>query len=66
MKAVGYAQSLEVTNPQALEDIELWRPVPEGRGLLIKLCAVSVHPVLFDRLDISMKKGAIPQIMNVC
>lgn len=45
MKAVGYTKSLEITNPEALEDIELPRPTPSGRDLLVKVLAVSVNPV---------------------
>lgn len=45
MKAVGYKKSLEITHPQALEDIELPRPVPHGRDLLVRVSAVSVNPV---------------------
>ena len=56
MKAVGYTQSLEITNPQALEDIELLRPTPEGRDLLIKVSAVSVNPV-----DTKVRQRANPE-----
>ena len=45
MKAVGYAQSLEISDPKSLEDIELAKPAPESRDLLVKVCAVSVNPV---------------------
>ncbi|MBN4053387.1 zinc-binding alcohol dehydrogenase family protein [Haliea sp. AH-315-K21] len=45
MKAVGYAQSLKISNPKALQDIELPQPTPESRDLLVKVNAVSVNPV---------------------
>ncbi len=45
MKAVGYAKSLEVTDPNVLEDIELPQPSPGNRDLLVKVNAVSVNPV---------------------
>lgn len=45
MKAVGYAQSLEITDPKSLEDIELEKPTPESRDLLVKVSAISVNPV---------------------
>ena len=45
MKAIGYQQSLPINNPEALTDIELPKPVPTGRDLLVKVRAVSVNPV---------------------
>ncbi len=45
MKAVGYAQSLDINDPKALEDIELPQPTPGARDLLVKVSAVSVNPV---------------------
>lgn len=45
MKAIGYAESLDIGHPRALEDIELPRPTANGRDLLVKVNAVSVNPV---------------------
>ncbi len=45
MKAVGYKQSLPVTEPDALLDIEIEKPVATGRDVLVKVEAVSVNPV---------------------
>jgi NADPH2:quinone reductase len=45
MKAVGYKKPLPITDPDALLDIELPTPVPEGRDLLVEVRAVSVNPV---------------------
>ena len=45
MKAVGYAQSLEINDPKALEDIELPQPTPLSLDLLVKVSAISVNPV---------------------
>lgn len=45
MKAIGYTQSLPITNPEALKDIELPHPVANGRDLLVKISAISVNPV---------------------
>lgn len=45
MKAVGYAQSLDINDPKALEDIELPQPTPGALDLLVKVSAVSVNPV---------------------
>jgi zinc-binding alcohol dehydrogenase family protein len=45
MKAVGYRQSLPVTEADSLIDIELTDPEPSGRDLLVQVRAVSVNPV---------------------
>jgi NADPH:quinone reductase len=45
MRAVGYQTSLPIENPQSLVDIDLPRPVPAGRDLLVEIRAVSVNPV---------------------
>ena len=45
MRAVAYRHSLPVTDPQALEDVELPRPEASGRDLLVEIRAVSVNPV---------------------
>jgi zinc-binding alcohol dehydrogenase family protein len=46
MKAVGYRQSgLRISDPRALEDLELPDPgAPQGRELLVRVHAVSVNP----------------------
>jgi zinc-binding alcohol dehydrogenase family protein len=45
MKAVGYRRSLPITDPAALEDLELPTPEPGPRDLLVRVSAVSVNPV---------------------
>ncbi|HUI18715.1 MAG TPA: zinc-binding alcohol dehydrogenase family protein [Alphaproteobacteria bacterium] len=45
MKAVGYHRSLPIGEPQALLDLELEKPMPGARDLLVKIEAVSVNPV---------------------
>jgi NADPH2:quinone reductase len=55
MKAVGYQQSLAITEAAALLDIELPQPVASGRDVLVKVAAVSVNPV-----DTKVRKRAAP------
>ena len=55
MKAVGYQKSLPITDAKSLVDIELPKPVPGGRDLLVKVQAVSVNPV-----DTKMRMRAEP------
>ena len=45
MKAVGYTQTLPISAPDSLSDIELPEPVASGRDLLIKIQAIAVNPV---------------------
>jgi len=45
MKAVGYTQSLPISDPDSLTDIELPRPVANGHDLLVKVKAIAVNPV---------------------
>ena len=55
MKAVGYQKSLPITEAKSLVDVELPKPVPGGRDLLVKVQAVSVNPV-----DTKMRMRAEP------
>lgn len=56
MKAIGYQQSLEISNPDSLQDIELPRPTPSGRDLLVAVKAISVNPV-----DTKVRMRAAPE-----
>ena len=56
MKAIGYKESLPVTNINSLIDIEL--PIPEATGhdLLVKIKAIAVNPV-----DFKIRQGMAPE-----
>jgi NADPH:quinone reductase len=45
MKAVGYKTPSPIAAADSLIDIELPKPVPEGRDILVEVKAVSVNPV---------------------
>lgn len=45
MKAVALTRYLPIDDPEALVDVELDRPVPGTRDLLVRVEAVSVNPV---------------------
>lgn len=45
MKAVGLHQYLPIDHPDSLLDLQLERPVPSGRDLLVQIHAISVNPV---------------------
>ncbi|GHO70070.1 NADPH:quinone reductase [Ktedonobacter sp. SOSP1-52] len=52
MKAVGLYRYLPIGDPESLVDLELPRPTPERRDLLVRVKAVSVNPV-----DTKTRKG---------
>jgi NADPH2:quinone reductase len=45
MRAIGYQQSLPIDAPDALVDVDLPKPEPLGRDVLVQVRAVSVNPV---------------------
>jgi zinc-binding alcohol dehydrogenase family protein len=45
MKAIALTHYLPITDPKSLFDIELPKPEPSGRDLLVSVKAVSVNPV---------------------
>lgn len=56
MKAIGYLNSLPVSNPDSLIDIELPQPVASGHDLLVKIKAIAVNPV-----DYKIRQNVAPQ-----
>ena len=45
MKAIGFRQSLPITDDKSFIEFEAERPSPTGYDLLIKISAISVNPV---------------------
>ncbi|MBA1377438.1 zinc-binding alcohol dehydrogenase family protein [Pseudomonas brassicacearum] len=45
MKAIAYYQSLSITDPTSLQDIDLPAPIAGPRDLLVEVKAISVNPV---------------------
>jgi zinc-binding alcohol dehydrogenase family protein len=65
MKAVGYAKSLPITDPQSLTDFTAEAPVPTGRDLRVAVRAVSVNPVDTKvRLRAAPKPGEPPKVLG--
>jgi zinc-binding alcohol dehydrogenase family protein len=56
MKAVAYQMSLPITDPAALQDVELPDPVPGARDLLVEVRAIAVNPV-----DTKVRAGVSPE-----
>lgn len=45
MKAIGYTQSLPISDTSSLTDVEVAQPIATGRDLLVKVKAIAVNPV---------------------
>lgn len=56
MKAVAYYQSLPVSNPDSLQNIELPEPAAGARDLLVEVKAISVNPV-----DTKIRQNVSPE-----
>jgi NADPH2:quinone reductase len=56
MRAVAYHEPLPIDSETALVDIELQKPEPRGRDLLVEIRAVSVNPV-----DTKVRRGVKPE-----
>lgn len=55
MRAIGYRQPGPIDRPDALIDLNMPRPVPTGRDVLVRVKAVSVNP-----LDTKIRASAGP------
>jgi zinc-binding alcohol dehydrogenase family protein len=63
MKAIGYKQSLEISNPESLIDVTLDQPIATGRDLLIKVNAIAVNPADYKvRLNMPPADGEVKVI----
>ena len=56
MKAIGYKQPGSIDRSDALVDIDLPRPIPTGRDILVEVKAISVNPV-----DTKVRNGTRPE-----
>jgi zinc-binding alcohol dehydrogenase family protein len=45
MKAIGYTQSLSISDPLSLVDIEMPQPTASGHDLLVRIKSIAVNPV---------------------
>lgn len=64
MKAVGLYRYLHIENPESLIDVEIEKPVPAGKDLLIKVKAISVNPVDTKVRAPKEKTEAVPRILG--
>jgi zinc-binding alcohol dehydrogenase family protein len=63
MRAVAHTRPLPISDAASLVDIELPKPSPSGRDLLVKVAAVSVNPVDTKR-RIAEKKDSLPGVLG--
>ena len=56
MKAIGYKQSLPISDDKSLVDIEIPQPVANGKDLLVKVRAIAVNPV-----DYKIRQNVAPE-----
>ncbi|MCG8671212.1 MAG: zinc-binding alcohol dehydrogenase family protein [Pseudomonadales bacterium] len=60
MKAIGYQQSLPISDTNSLINIEMPQPIATGRDLLVKVSAIAVNPVDYKiRQRVSPENGEI-------
>ena len=64
MRAVAFTRYLPITDPQALIDVELPRPAPEGRDILVEVQAVAVNPVDTKVRASRDTSGNTPQVIG--
>src|SRR6476659_1891934 len=65
MRAVGYRKSLPIDDASSLLDIEVDKPSPQGRNLLVQVKAVSVNPVDYKvRKRAEPKDGEPPKVLG--
>jgi zinc-binding alcohol dehydrogenase family protein len=65
MRAVGYRRSLPIDSADSLIDIEIDKPVPQGRDLLVEVKAISVNPVDTKvRMRAAPRDGEPPKVLG--
>jgi len=57
MKAISYTQSLPISNPESLIDIELPQPKASGHDLLVRIKSIAVNPV-----DYKIRLNVVPEV----
>ncbi|WP_341839693.1 zinc-binding alcohol dehydrogenase family protein [Chitinophaga caseinilytica] len=60
MKAIGFRQSLPITETDSFIEFDTDKPVPSGRQLLVKIAAASVNPVDYKVRRNSAKDQPLP------
>lgn len=64
MKAVALTQYLPIDNPKAFFDVELPKPIPSKRDLLVAVQAVSINPVDTKIRSPKDKVESVPRVLG--
>ena len=64
MKAVGFTRYLPIDDPQSLIDLDLPKPAPQGRDILVAVRAVAVNPVDTKVRSPKDKVEAAPRVIG--
>ena len=64
MRAVGYKKSLPIDQAESLIDLDIEKPAPKGRDLLVQVKAISVNPVDTKVRMRADPKGGEPKILG--
>jgi len=64
MKAVGLYRNLPIDDPESLVDLELPKPAPAGRELLVEVKAISVNPVDYKVRARPDPSAQLPRILG--
>jgi len=64
MRAVGYKHSLPIDRAESLIDLDIAKPAPQGRDLLVQVKAISVNPVDTKMRMRADPKGGEPKILG--
>ncbi|MDI4647755.1 zinc-binding alcohol dehydrogenase family protein [Cohnella hashimotonis] len=64
MKAVGLYKYLPIADPESLIDVEIDKPMPTGRDLLVKVRAISVNPVDCKVRSPKSREESAPRVLG--
>jgi zinc-binding alcohol dehydrogenase family protein len=64
MKAVGLYRNLPIDDPESLVDLEVPKPAPSGRELLVEVKAISVNPVDYKVRARPDPNAQLPRILG--
>lgn len=64
MKAVGLYKYLPIADPDSLIDVEIDKPTPTGRDLLVKVRAISVNPVDYKVRSPKSREESAPRVLG--
>lgn len=64
MKAVGLTKYLPISEPESLIDVNLEKPNPTGKDLLVKVKAISVNPVDVKVRSPKERAESVPRVLG--